>query len=349
MPRTENGSQWFAWTIRSMSDCDVVGTGFVITGMILDSLSKSPSEVVITSARLSHFSILSEPGTVQPTSAVNGRAYLWRNTAPIVSLRALVNLQKSRSSVSRIEQGWASLLCWVMEVGRGGHFKASMRSSATRAQRAVSGSTLIRLTGVPCARFSRHQARWGMSIRYMVAHMQTMGERKWIVLSGFSCGQTIDQVQLGPDRPGRAGGGLFDCLDDELGRAHQVRGVDDLHHAFGMDQDLDARKPAPELLDMAGLNIWWTEQWPFQSRTRLVFDRSGGVSAQAGSRGPRPPSGRAGFPSSGRCSGPGAGRGRTRHAAAPGERPFQHGPGVGAGANDAAVPSAERLELGRSS
>ena len=39
--------------------------------------------------------------------------------------------------------------------------------------------------------------------------------------------------------------------------------------------------------------------------------------------------------------------GEEEHAAASGERPFQHGAGVGAGADDAAVPAAEGLEVGR--
>ena len=120
----------------------------------------------------------------------------------------------------------------------------SIRSRAIRAQCAVSAGTLMRLTGVPRARFSRHQARWGRSIRYMVAHMQTIGDRKWIGLVGIFLGQAIDQVELGADAPGRAGGGWRDGLDDELGRADEVGGVDDLHHAFGMDQDLAVGKPA---------------------------------------------------------------------------------------------------------
>ena len=39
--------------------------------------------------------------------------------------------------------------------------------------------------------------------------------------------------------------------------------------------------------------------------------------------------------------------GEEEHAPAPGERPFQHGAGVRAGADDAAVPSAKGLEVGR--
>ena len=39
--------------------------------------------------------------------------------------------------------------------------------------------------------------------------------------------------------------------------------------------------------------------------------------------------------------------GEEEHAPAAGERPFQHGTGIGAGADDAAVPAAEGFEVGR--
>ncbi len=55
---------------------------------------------------------------------------------------------------------------------------SSIRSSATSDQRLVSSSTSMRFTTLPAARFSRHQHRCARSIRYMVAHMHTTGERK---------------------------------------------------------------------------------------------------------------------------------------------------------------------------
>ena len=61
---------------------------------------------------------------------------------------------------------------------------ASIRSRAVRDHFAVSSSTRITFTGLPRSRCSRLQARWAKSIRYIVAHMQTVGERKRMVCSG---------------------------------------------------------------------------------------------------------------------------------------------------------------------
>ena len=165
-------------------------------------------------------------------------------------------------------------------------FTSSIRSSAIRAQWAVSAGTLIRLTGVFRARFSRHQARWGRSIRYMVAHMQTIGERKWICLVGVFLSQAIDQVELGADAPGRAGGGLFDGLDDEFGRADEVGGVDDLHHAFGMDEDLAAGEPLAEVLDVLGLEHLMDRAVASPEQDPAGGDRSRRVAAQGFARVP---------------------------------------------------------------
>ena len=69
------------------------------------------------------------------------------------------------------------------EIGRTGaaggpHFISSIRSNAFRASPAVWSSSRITFTGVPAARFSTAQQRCAKSIRYIVAHMQTTGERK---------------------------------------------------------------------------------------------------------------------------------------------------------------------------
>ena len=94
------------------------------------------------------------------------------------------------------------------------------------------------------------------------------------------------------------------------------------------------------------MNIWWTEQWPFQSKTRLAAIARGGVSAQGFARVPD------GHLVERNPHGPGRVTaevlvGEEQDAAAPGERPVEDGAGVGAGADDAAVPSAEGLEVGR--
>ena len=106
------------------------------------------------------------------------------------------------------------------------------------------------LTGVPAARFSRLQHRCARSMRYIVAHMQTTGERKWISCSGCSCFRRVDQVQLGADRPLGARRGLLDLANDLAGRAADVGLVDDFHRALGMHQDLDARIFCAERIDV---------------------------------------------------------------------------------------------------
>jgi hypothetical protein len=58
------------------------------------------------------------------------------------------------------------------------HLTCSIRSRATSDQRLVSASTSITFTCRPAARFSRLQHRCAKSIRYIVAHMQTTGDRK---------------------------------------------------------------------------------------------------------------------------------------------------------------------------
>ena len=62
-----------------------------------------------------------------------------------------------------------------------------MRWSAIRAQCLSSSGTEIWFTTRPSARFSIAQHRWGASIRYIVEHWQTVGERKKIFLSGWRC------------------------------------------------------------------------------------------------------------------------------------------------------------------
>ena len=145
----------------------------------------------------------------------------------------------------------------------------------------------------------------------MVAHMQTMGERKWMRLIGVFLSETIDEVQLGADAPGRPGGRFVDGLDDELGRADQVGCVDDLHHAFGMDQDLAVGKSAPKLLDVIGLEHLVDRTMAFPEHDPAGDRSFGRVAAERVRAGPRRSFVRAEFPSAWRYCGRGAGRGRT--------------------------------------
>src|SRR5262247_3421863 len=61
-----------------------------------------------------------------------------------------------------------------------------MRSSATFAQRLSSSGTTIWFTTWLLARFSIDQQRWAASIRNIVAHWQTVDERKKTFLSVMS-------------------------------------------------------------------------------------------------------------------------------------------------------------------
>src|SRR6185295_19349845 len=70
---------------------------------------------------------------------------------------------------------------------------ASMRSSATRANSASRGGTLIWLTTLPSARFSSVQARCCGSMRAMVEHMHTTGDMNWISLP---CGLNSSAMRL---------------------------------------------------------------------------------------------------------------------------------------------------------
>ena len=59
-----------------------------------------------------------------------------------------------------------------------GYFTSSIRCNASSAQRAVSGSTSITLTGVPAARFSSDQQRCGRSMRYIVEQRHSTGDSR---------------------------------------------------------------------------------------------------------------------------------------------------------------------------
>ena len=78
----------------------------------------------------------------------------------------------------------------------------------------VSSSTWTTLTGVPAASFSNDQQRWAKSIRYMVAHMQTIGEREVDLLLGMILFEPVDQMEFGADGPLGSCRSRFDCLEN---------------------------------------------------------------------------------------------------------------------------------------
>ena len=60
-------------------------------------------------------------------------------------------------------------------------------------------------------------------------------------LVGLLAFQPVDEVQLGADRPGRAGRRGADRPNDELGGTNQISLVDDVLRAFGMNDDGSVR------------------------------------------------------------------------------------------------------------
>src|SRR5207237_2234901 len=70
--------------------------------------------------------------------------------------------------------------------GTGGQLTAIMRSRAILAQALSSSCTQMQFTTCPSAKFSIAQQRWGASMRNMVAHWQTVEERKNTRLSRCS-------------------------------------------------------------------------------------------------------------------------------------------------------------------
>ena len=54
-------------------------------------------------------------------------------------------------------------------------------------------------------------------------------------------GETVDEVDFRADCDGRTSRRVGDLFDDVRGRAGAIRRVDDVHRAFGMHDDFDAR------------------------------------------------------------------------------------------------------------
>ena len=67
------------------------------------------------------------------------------------------------------------------------HRTASIRSRAIKLHRATSSLTVMVFSIVPRTIFSKLQHKCAKSIRYIVAHIQTSGERKCISCSGCCC------------------------------------------------------------------------------------------------------------------------------------------------------------------
>ncbi len=70
-----------------------------------------------------------------------------------------------------------------------------------------------------------------------------------LVLRGETVGQAAHQVELGADRPLRAGRGRLQRLDDVLRRADVVRGGDDLVLALRVHEHVDAGYARPHVVD----------------------------------------------------------------------------------------------------
>ena len=170
-------------------------------------------------------------------------------------------------------------------------------------------------------------------------------------LSGWASASRLHEVELGADRPGRAGRRGLDGLDDELRRADEVGLGDHLVAALGVHQDLDAgdgraqRRRRPR-----SVNRPCTEQCPFHRIIRASRSCSG----------VRPPPGCCGFQTTQSSRAKPSSQhggvaaevlvGQEQHLGVRSllrEGPLQRGLGVGRGADRAAVAAAERLDVGR--
>ena len=72
--------------------------------------------------------------------------------------------------------------------------------------------------------------------------------------------EAVDQVDLGADGPGRPGGRRRDGVDDELGRAVTIGGLDDLQPALRVDDDVDPGCSARAAAICSTEKRAWTEQ-----------------------------------------------------------------------------------------
>ena len=164
---------------------------------------------------------------------------------------------------------------------------SSIRSRATRAQCAVSSGTLITIDrralrpGSPGTR-PGGAGRSGTSSRTC---------RPWARGSGSSCrgvsaASRLTRCSSVPTAQVEPAGASVDRLEDEFGRADQVGRVDDRIMHSGWTRTLMPGNCSRNCSTCAGLNIWWTEQCPRQSRTRLAQDRLGRVAAQGLARVP---------------------------------------------------------------
>ena len=110
----------------------------------------------------------------------SGRSFFWyapaRNPKRSSKIQAPAGSGKNDCGKNEPWLAPAQPMRWVPLAA--GYFTANIRSKAISDHRVVSSSTRILLTGVPAARFSRLQHKWAKSMRYIVAHMQTTGERK---------------------------------------------------------------------------------------------------------------------------------------------------------------------------
>ncbi len=149
-------------------------------------------------------------------------------------------------------------------------------------------------------------------------------------------------MDLGADGPFAAGGGCFDRLLDDLRRADDVGPVDHFHPAFGVDEDADVRTRGADPVHVLGLEDRVDRAVAFPQDDPGRVEVRGGHAAVAHRRAPerhlleRDPHRAGGVP-------PQVLVREEQHLAALGERPLHHRARVRRRADDAAVPTAERL------
>ena len=87
-------------------------------------------------------------------------------------------------------------------------------------------------------------------MRYIVLQGQTTGSRQKTVLSGFCCASRLTRLISVPTAHDVPAGASLMVLDDLLGGAVEVGGLDDFPAALGVDDDVHAGEIGAGLLDL---------------------------------------------------------------------------------------------------
>ena len=191
----------------------------------------------------------------------------------------------------------ALLLRSIATVRRRVYGTASMRSSATSASRAVVGVDGDLVDDLaPRQVLQRPEDVGGVDAVHRRAGADDRIEAEDVLVRQLGV-EAVDQVDLGADCPGRPGGRRRDGVDDELGRAVAIGGLDDFQPALRVDDDVDARVLGPRRLDLLDREAGVDRAVALPEDQLRRLQRLRRVAAQRAGTDPRRPSARSGSPS----------------------------------------------------